>query len=52
MCAGMLFHHLILAGITTFNALKNSGAKPGDVVIVSGIGGLGHLGTTLNISDN
>ena len=32
------------AGITTFNALRNSGARPGDIVAVLGIGGLGHLG--------
>jgi len=32
------------AGITTFNALRNSGARPGDLVGVLGIGGLGHLG--------
>jgi D-arabinose 1-dehydrogenase-like Zn-dependent alcohol dehydrogenase len=32
------------AGITTFNALRNSGAGPGDLVAVHGIGGLGHLG--------
>lgn len=35
---------LLCAGITCFNALRNSGAKPGDVVAVQGIGGLGHLG--------
>jgi D-arabinose 1-dehydrogenase-like Zn-dependent alcohol dehydrogenase len=35
---------LMCAGITTFNALRNSGARPGDVVGVLGIGGLGHLG--------
>jgi D-arabinose 1-dehydrogenase-like Zn-dependent alcohol dehydrogenase len=35
---------LMCAGITTFNALRNSGARPGDVVAVHGIGGLGHLG--------
>jgi D-arabinose 1-dehydrogenase-like Zn-dependent alcohol dehydrogenase len=35
---------LMCAGITTFNALRNSGAKPGDVVAVLGLGGLGHLG--------
>jgi D-arabinose 1-dehydrogenase-like Zn-dependent alcohol dehydrogenase len=35
---------LMCAGITTFNALRNSGAKPGEVVAVLGIGGLGHLG--------
>jgi len=31
------------AGITTFNCLRNSGARPGDLVAVVGIGGLGHL---------
>src|SRR6266480_4449661 len=35
---------LMCAGITTYNALRNSGARPGDVVAVLGIGGLGHLG--------
>ncbi len=35
---------LMCAGITTFNALRNSGARPGEVVAVHGIGGLGHLG--------
>lgn len=35
---------LMCAGLTTFNALRNSGAKPGDTVAVLGIGGLGHLG--------
>jgi len=35
---------LLCAGITTFNALRNSGARPGDLVAVHGIGGLGHLG--------
>jgi D-arabinose 1-dehydrogenase-like Zn-dependent alcohol dehydrogenase len=35
---------LLCAGITTFNALRHSGAKAGDVVAVLGIGGLGHLG--------
>ena len=35
---------LLCAGITTFNALRNSGAKPPDVVAVLGMGGLGHLG--------
>jgi propanol-preferring alcohol dehydrogenase len=34
---------LLCAGITTFNALRNSGARPGDTVAVQGIGGLGHL---------
>jgi D-arabinose 1-dehydrogenase-like Zn-dependent alcohol dehydrogenase len=35
---------LLCAGITTFNALRNSGARMGDLVGVQGIGGLGHLG--------
>jgi D-arabinose 1-dehydrogenase-like Zn-dependent alcohol dehydrogenase len=35
---------LLCAGITTFNALRHSGALPGDLVAVHGIGGLGHLG--------
>ena len=34
---------LMCAGVTTFNALRHSGARPGDVVAVFGIGGLGHL---------
>jgi D-arabinose 1-dehydrogenase-like Zn-dependent alcohol dehydrogenase len=34
---------LLCAGITTYNALRHSGAKAGDVVAVQGIGGLGHL---------
>ena len=34
---------LLCAGITTFNALRNSGARPGDTVAIQGIGGLGHL---------
>ena len=34
---------LLCAGITTFNALRNSGARPGDAVGILGIGGLGHL---------
>jgi len=34
---------LMCAGITTYNALRNSGARPGDVVAVLGVGGLGHL---------
>ena len=34
---------LLCAGITTFNSLRNSGARPGDTVAVQGIGGLGHL---------
>ena len=35
---------LMCAGITTFNCLRNSGARPGDLVAVLGLGGLGHLG--------
>jgi NADPH2:quinone reductase len=35
---------LMCAGITTYNALRNAGAKPGDLVAVQGVGGLGHLG--------
>jgi D-arabinose 1-dehydrogenase-like Zn-dependent alcohol dehydrogenase len=35
---------LLCAGVTTYNALRNSGARPGDVVAILGIGGLGHLG--------
>jgi D-arabinose 1-dehydrogenase-like Zn-dependent alcohol dehydrogenase len=34
---------LLCAGITTFNALRNSGARTGDTVAILGIGGLGHL---------
>jgi D-arabinose 1-dehydrogenase-like Zn-dependent alcohol dehydrogenase len=34
---------LLCAGITTFNALRNTGAGPGDLVAIQGIGGLGHL---------
>lgn len=34
---------LLCAGITVFNALRNSGIRPGDLVAVQGIGGLGHL---------
>jgi D-arabinose 1-dehydrogenase-like Zn-dependent alcohol dehydrogenase len=36
---------LMCAGLTTFNALRNSSARPGDVVAVLGLGGLGHLAT-------
>ncbi len=36
---------LMCAGVTTFNALRNSGAQAGDLVAVLGLGGLGHLGT-------
>jgi D-arabinose 1-dehydrogenase-like Zn-dependent alcohol dehydrogenase len=35
---------LMCAGITTFNALRHSGALPSDLVAIQGIGGLGHLG--------
>jgi len=35
---------LLCAGITTFNSLRHSGAHPGDLVAILGIGGLGHLG--------
>jgi D-arabinose 1-dehydrogenase-like Zn-dependent alcohol dehydrogenase len=35
---------LMCAGVTTFNSLRNAGARPGDVVAVLGVGGLGHLG--------
>jgi D-arabinose 1-dehydrogenase-like Zn-dependent alcohol dehydrogenase len=38
---------LLGAGVTTFNALRNSGAGPGDLVAVHGVGGLGHLGIQL-----
>jgi D-arabinose 1-dehydrogenase-like Zn-dependent alcohol dehydrogenase len=34
---------LLCAGLTTYNCLRNSGARPGDLVAVVGIGGLGHL---------
>ena len=35
---------LLCAGVTTYNALRHTDARPGDVVAVQGIGGLGHLG--------
>jgi D-arabinose 1-dehydrogenase-like Zn-dependent alcohol dehydrogenase len=35
---------LLCAGITVYNALRNSGARAGDLVAIQGIGGLGHLG--------
>ena len=38
---------LMCAGVTTFNSLRNSGARPGDLVAVLGVGGLGHLGVQL-----
>jgi D-arabinose 1-dehydrogenase-like Zn-dependent alcohol dehydrogenase len=34
---------LVCAGVTTFNALRNSGARPGETVAILGVGGLGHL---------
>lgn len=34
---------LLCAGVTTFNSLRNSGARPGDTVAILGLGGLGHL---------
>jgi threonine dehydrogenase-like Zn-dependent dehydrogenase len=42
--AGVDAAPLMCAGVTTFNALRNSGARPGDLVAVHGLGGLGHLG--------
>jgi len=44
---GMSLEHaapLLCAGVTTFNALRHSGARAGDLVAIQGIGGLGHLG--------
>jgi alcohol dehydrogenase/propanol-preferring alcohol dehydrogenase len=35
---------LMCAGVTTYNSLRNSGARPGDLVAILGVGGLGHLG--------
>ena len=35
---------LVCAGVTTFNCLRNSGATPGEIVAIQGLGGLGHLG--------
>jgi D-arabinose 1-dehydrogenase-like Zn-dependent alcohol dehydrogenase len=35
---------LVCAGVTTFNSLRNSGARPNDLVAIIGLGGLGHLG--------
>jgi alcohol dehydrogenase/propanol-preferring alcohol dehydrogenase len=35
---------LLCAGVTTYNSIRNSGARPGDLVAILGIGGLGHLG--------
>jgi len=39
----MMSAPLMCAGITTFNALRNSGARAGDLVAIQGVGGLGHL---------
>jgi alcohol dehydrogenase len=36
---------LLCAGITTFNSIRNCGARPGDLVAIHGVGGLGHLAT-------
>jgi D-arabinose 1-dehydrogenase-like Zn-dependent alcohol dehydrogenase len=38
---------LLCAGVTTFNSLRHSRALPGDLVAVHGIGGLGHLASSL-----
>jgi D-arabinose 1-dehydrogenase-like Zn-dependent alcohol dehydrogenase len=35
---------LLCAGVTTFNALRHAGGRPGDLAVVEGVGGLGHLG--------
>jgi D-arabinose 1-dehydrogenase-like Zn-dependent alcohol dehydrogenase len=35
---------MMCAGVTTYNALRNSGAREGDIVAIMGVGGLGHLG--------
>jgi len=35
---------LVCAGVTTYNCLRNAGARPGELVAVVGLGGLGHLG--------
>ncbi|MGI8753916.1 MAG: alcohol dehydrogenase [Acidimicrobiales bacterium] len=40
---------LMCAGVTTFNALRHSGADPGDLVAILGIGGLGHLGVQYSV---
>src|SRR5207237_8963509 len=40
---------LMCAGVTTFNALRRSGARAGGLVAVLGIGGLGHLGVQLAV---
>src|SRR5262249_17195238 len=44
---------LLCAGLTTFNALRHSGAEPGDLVAVQGVGGMGNLGLQVaNKCDN
>jgi D-arabinose 1-dehydrogenase-like Zn-dependent alcohol dehydrogenase len=40
---------LVCAGVTTFNSLRNSGARPNDLVAILGLGGLGHLGVQFAI---
>jgi D-arabinose 1-dehydrogenase-like Zn-dependent alcohol dehydrogenase len=40
---------MMCAGITTYNALRNSGARVGDVVAILGIGGLGHPGDLIQL---
>ena len=40
---------LVCAGVTTFNSLRNSGARPNDLVAVLGLGGLGHLGVQFSV---
>lgn len=40
---------LLCAGITVYNALRNSGIRPGDLVAVQGIGGLGHLAVQYSV---
>jgi D-arabinose 1-dehydrogenase-like Zn-dependent alcohol dehydrogenase len=40
---------LLCAGITVFNSLRNAGARPGDLVAILGIGGLGHLGVQFSV---
>jgi D-arabinose 1-dehydrogenase-like Zn-dependent alcohol dehydrogenase len=42
-CDAVAAGPLLCAGITTYNALRNSGARSGDTVAVQGVGGLGHL---------
>jgi alcohol dehydrogenase/propanol-preferring alcohol dehydrogenase len=42
---------LVCAGVTTFNSLRNSGARPPELVAVLGIGGLGHLGVQFAVKN-